>query len=108
MGLLGRLPRSRRSSTPPFAGYPLPALFLEKKVTTGALGGGQTLKYEVVDGQQRLLAFHEVPLGPLSAPRQSGPASAPAKELALGTGPVGQEEGTATLEQSFEPNWTRR
>jgi len=42
-----------------FREYPLPPLFLEKKVTTGALGGGQTVKYEVVDGQQRLLAFHE-------------------------------------------------
>jgi hypothetical protein len=42
-----------------FRRYPLPPLFLEKKVTTGALGGGQTVKYEVVDGQQRLLSFRE-------------------------------------------------
>ncbi|MGE0452487.1 MAG: HNH endonuclease family protein [Vicinamibacteria bacterium] len=40
-----------------FRRCPLPPLFLEKKVTTGSLGGGQSVKYEVVDGQQRLLAF---------------------------------------------------
>ncbi len=42
-----------------FRRYPLPPLFLEKKVTKGALGGGESVKYEVVDGQQRLLAFRE-------------------------------------------------
>lgn len=39
--------------------YPLPPLFLEKKVTAGSLGGGESTKYEVVDGQQRLLAMRE-------------------------------------------------
>ena len=42
-----------------FRRYPIPPLFLEKKVTKGALGGGESVKYEVVDGQQRLLAFRE-------------------------------------------------
>ena len=40
-----------------FRRYPLPPLFLEKKVMTGSLGGGESVKYEVVDGQQRLLAL---------------------------------------------------
>ena len=42
-----------------FRQYPLPPLFLEKKLATATLGGGESVKYEVVDGQQRLLAFHE-------------------------------------------------
>lgn len=39
-----------------FRKYPLPPLFLEVKKTTG-LGGETTTKYEIIDGQQRILAL---------------------------------------------------
>ena len=42
-----------------FRGYPLPPLYLEKRVAAAPLGGGTSEKFDVVDGQQRLLAFHE-------------------------------------------------
>ena len=53
-----------------FRAYPLPPLFLEKKVTTGALDGGTSAKFEVVDGQQRLIALDDYYGGtyPLLAP----------------------------------------
>lgn len=41
-----------------FRDYPLPSLFLETKVSSG-LGGEQTRKYEIIDGQQRILALVE-------------------------------------------------
>ncbi len=41
-----------------FRHYPIPPLFLERKLSTG-LGGGVTEKFEVIDGQQRLLAISE-------------------------------------------------
>lgn len=42
-----------------FREYPLPPLFLEKLVSAKGLGGETSTKYEVVDGQQRLLALHQ-------------------------------------------------
>jgi hypothetical protein len=58
-GAAWSLPQKQALIDSAFRAYPLPPLFLEKKVTTGTLGGGETIKYEVVDGQQRLLAFRE-------------------------------------------------
>ena len=58
-GAAWRLPQKQALIDSAFRGYPLPPLFLEKKVTKGTLGGGEAVKYEVVDGQQRLLALRE-------------------------------------------------
>lgn len=41
-----------------FRTYPIPPLFLERKQSAG-LGGGVTEKFEVIDGQQRLIAISE-------------------------------------------------
>ena len=42
-----------------FRGYPLPPLFLQKIVSAGGLDGETSTKYEIVDGQQRLIACRE-------------------------------------------------
>lgn len=41
-----------------FRHYPIPPLFLERKVKA-SLGGAKSEKYEIIDGQQRLLAISE-------------------------------------------------
>jgi len=38
--------------------YPIPPLFLQKIVSAGGLGGETSTRYDIVDGQQRLLALH--------------------------------------------------
>ncbi len=52
-----------------FRHYPIPPLFLEKKMLPG-LGGAKSEKYEIIDGQQRRLAISEYFAGsfPLLAP----------------------------------------
>lgn len=40
-----------------FRGYPIPPLFLQRKVRTGGLDGSESKSFEVVDGQQRLIAL---------------------------------------------------
>lgn len=45
-----------------FRRYPLPAVFLEVKVQSG-LGGNEIETYEIIDGQQRLLALQQFKAG---------------------------------------------
>lgn len=42
-----------------FRGYPIPPLFLQRKATKGGLDGSTSKVYDVVDGQQRLIALSD-------------------------------------------------
>jgi hypothetical protein len=57
-GAAWSLPQKQALIDSAFREYPLPPLFLEKLVSAKGLGGETSTKYDVVDGQQRLLALH--------------------------------------------------
>jgi Protein of unknown function DUF262/HNH endonuclease len=58
-GAAWSLPQKQALIDSAFRKYPLPPLLLEKVTSTKGLGGETSAKYEVVDGQQRLLALYE-------------------------------------------------
>lgn len=85
-----KLPQKQALVDSLFREYPIPPLFLHKRTATG-LGGEESVRYEIVDGQQRIRALAEYLHGDFPLLDPSDRRLKTAQELAITAGALGEK-----------------